>query len=116
MKITKKEFDEHARNKNFQDGPYIEDVAHNAPYTPYLHLKGILKDGVQVESSTDPNWMVPTEHEMLVETTDALRILHDLQNGPPLIKWEKEWESAMKQTMDILKIVELYLEEKRPHA
>lgn len=43
------------------------------------------------------------EHEAVVE---ALRMLHDEQNGPPLVQREAEWEEAMKMTRAALALSE----------
>ena len=37
------------------------------------------------------------------ELDDCLRTLHDLQNGPPYIKYEKEWTACMERTIALLK-------------
>lgn len=33
---------------------------------------------------------------------EALEDLRDVQNGPPLIRWEKEWNEAMEKTRQAL--------------
>lgn len=38
----------------------------------------------------------------LGDALDALRQLYDVQNGPPLIKYEKDWTEAMELTKTIL--------------
>lgn len=32
----------------------------------------------------------------------ALRNLHDMQNGPPLVSWEKDWRAAMDEATNVL--------------
>ena len=39
----------------------------------------------------------------LLEALDTLRELHDHQNGPPLVKYEKRWQAAMDRAIAILK-------------
>jgi len=38
----------------------------------------------------------------IIELADCLRSLHDLQNGPPLIKHEFDWRATMQQTIRLL--------------
>ncbi len=37
---------------------------------------------------------------------EALRNLHDEQNGPPLLKYEKDWRAAMDRAKWLLKELE----------
>ena len=34
---------------------------------------------------------------------DALEALYDVQNGPPLVRYEKEWNEAMKLAGSVIK-------------
>ena len=36
------------------------------------------------------------------EAIEALQALHDVQNGPPLIKYEKDWNEAMELAQKVL--------------
>ena len=36
------------------------------------------------------------------EVIEALQALHDVQNGPPLIKYEKDWNEAMELAQKVL--------------
>ena len=44
--------------------------------------------------------------ELIKELAGALRDLHDIQNGPPLVRWTAEWEEAMDRARKILAKVE----------
>ena len=44
--------------------------------------------------------MTPQEH--IKELRDALRALHDEQNGAPLIRREKFWQAAMDEAERLL--------------
>lgn len=46
----------------------------------------------------DPKWL----GEELNKALDALRVLHDYQNGPPLEKYEKQWNQAMTVAENLL--------------
>lgn len=37
------------------------------------------------------------------ELTEALRELHDVQNGPPTARYEAEWKEAMRKAGEALK-------------
>lgn len=47
--------------------------------------------------------LAPTLGDELDAALDSLRWLHDLQNGPPLPKYEKDWTATMAKTLAILK-------------
>jgi hypothetical protein len=43
--------------------------------------------------------------ELLAACARALQTLHDLQNGPPLYKYESEWVDAMAKAEHILECI-----------
>lgn len=45
------------------------------------------------------------------EAVVALRTLHDLQNGPPLIRDEAKWQAAMDAAIAVLRKLEPLIEE-----
>lgn len=47
----------------------------------------------------------------VIVLTGALRELHDMQNGPPLIREAERWRKAMDMANQALIMVEPYLQE-----
>ena len=45
--------------------------------------------------------------EAIIELTECLRELHDLQNGPPLPSFEERWSRCMGKAAQLLKQFEL---------
>jgi len=42
--------------------------------------------------------MTREELKLVSDLTEALRQLHDFQNGPPLYKYKHQWEHAMAKS------------------
>lgn len=57
----------------------------------------------ELRYASEPDTCLITHAPQLV---DALRTLADLQNGPPLVKYEAEWNEAMKKTYALLAKIE----------
>lgn len=53
--------------------------------------------------------MTHSEHELIADLAEALRLLHDYQNGPPLEKYENQWNKAMRLTELVLPRAEAWL-------
>lgn len=70
-RITREEFDQLTRDKQFRSGPFVGTFGedYGEPYDPYRELTGVLLDGTPVISSTDPNWVIdpppPCAHEVI---------------------------------------------------
>jgi len=54
--------------------------------------------------------MTREELKLVSDLTEALRQLHDFQNGPPLYKYKHQWEHAMAMAKDVLPRAEKFLE------
>ena len=77
-KILKSEFDQLARDRKFKEGPFIAGDEWAEPYQPHGSIRGVLLDGTEVESSTDPNWMkekAPEPIDPLAATGESLKLL-----------------------------------------
>lgn len=78
----------------------IKYVAHWSPrHQTFINSDGDHFPPDQVE------WLDESPGSDNVEFGEALRILRDLadiQNGPPLIKWEKQWTEIMKEAYEFL--------------
>jgi len=62
-----------------------------------------------ISHTGDPNENCENCEKLKVEKVDlltALRDLHDIQNGPPLIRYTKEWNEIMGRTIELLETLE----------
>ena len=46
------------------------------------------------------------QRDLLEKSIEALRLLYDAQNGPPLYEYKIEWNEAMAASLKILRKVE----------
>lgn len=63
----------------------------------YIYILGSAK--VKKPLLEDVEWLDESENDQAIE---ALQALHDVQNGPPLVKCEKDWNEAMKLAQEVL--------------
>ena len=83
--------------------------------TPFenIQLVGIHKEptfGLSSCNSTDKQRTLNAPHRVIEQlqakldkAINALRDLHDEQNGPPLFRREKQWQTAMDKAEEVLK-------------
>jgi len=52
------------------------------------------------------SWLAEKD-ERIKELAESLQRLHDIQNGPPLIRYEEEWKLIMAEAEKLLKETKL---------
>ena len=86
------------------------DVDRGNPHDSEPGINEVHPYPVTSKSTPMVNSLEREQHEMIVNLVYYLRWLHDLQNGPPLFKYERSWNAAMEGAIESLKRAESYLE------